>query len=150
MKIFSKFLTVNISKLNFWLLICIAKNFIWTTLKVIFSIFRFFAPSDSRFTNSCISAKICPIITNHTSMDILFTQLSDDVLISISKNWPLWLVLCSWVTYVLRTEEIEISICTYSSRKRLTGVREAGKYISTISCSNDKTEQRMSSTKWIN
>ncbi len=42
MKIFCKFLTVNISKLNFWLVICIAKNFIWTTLKVIFSIFRFF------------------------------------------------------------------------------------------------------------
>ncbi len=34
--------TVNISKLNFWLVICIAKNFIWTTLKAIFSIFWFF------------------------------------------------------------------------------------------------------------
>ncbi len=42
MKIFCKFPTVNISKLNFWLVICIAKNFIWTTLKMIFSIFRFF------------------------------------------------------------------------------------------------------------
>ncbi len=40
MKIFSKFPTVNISKLNFLLVICIAKNFIWTTLKAIFSIFR--------------------------------------------------------------------------------------------------------------
>ncbi len=39
MKIFCKFPTVNISKLNFWLVICIAKNFIWTTLKAIFSIF---------------------------------------------------------------------------------------------------------------
>ncbi len=39
MKIFCTFSTVNISKLNFWLVICIAKNFIWTTLKVIFSIF---------------------------------------------------------------------------------------------------------------
>ncbi len=57
MKIFCKFPTVNISKLNFWLVICIAKNFIWTTLKAIFSIFDFFAPSDSRFSNSCISAK---------------------------------------------------------------------------------------------
>ncbi len=28
-------------KLNFWLVICIAKNFIWTTLKAIFSIFRY-------------------------------------------------------------------------------------------------------------
>ncbi len=42
MNIFSKFPTVNISKLNFWLVICIAKNFIWTTLKMIFSIFWFF------------------------------------------------------------------------------------------------------------
>ncbi len=42
MKIFCKFPTVNISKLNFWLVICIAKNLIWTTLKAIFSIFRYF------------------------------------------------------------------------------------------------------------
>ncbi len=100
MKIFCKFPTVNISKLNFWLVICIAKNFIWTTLKAIFSIFRFFAPSDSDF-NSCISAKYCPIITNHTSMESLCIQLSDDVYISISINWPLWLVLWSRVTFVM-------------------------------------------------
>ncbi len=68
MKIFSKFPTVNISKLNFLLLICIAKNFIWLnlTLKMIFSIFKFF----------CILRfqifKYCPIITNHTSMERLF------------------------------------------------------------------------------
>ncbi len=37
-----KFPTVNISKLNFWLVICIDKNFIWTNLKIIVSIFRFF------------------------------------------------------------------------------------------------------------
>ncbi len=42
MNIFCKWPTVNISKLNFWLLICIAKNLIWTTLKAIFSVFRFF------------------------------------------------------------------------------------------------------------
>ncbi len=65
MKIFCTFLIVNISKLIFLLVICIAKNFIWTTSKAIFSIFRFFfAPSDSRFSNSCISAKYCPILTN--------------------------------------------------------------------------------------
>uniref|UniRef100_A0A673MDG8 CUB domain-containing protein n=1 Tax=Sinocyclocheilus rhinocerous TaxID=307959 RepID=A0A673MDG8_9TELE len=29
----------------------------------------FVAPSDSRFSNSCISAKYCPILTNHTSME---------------------------------------------------------------------------------
>ncbi len=38
-KIFFTFPTVNISKLNFVFVICIAKNFIWTTLKAIFSIF---------------------------------------------------------------------------------------------------------------
>ncbi len=42
MKIFCIFHTVNISKRNFLSVICIAKNIIWTTLKVIFSIFRFF------------------------------------------------------------------------------------------------------------
>ncbi len=73
MNMFCKFPVVNISKLNFWLVICISKNFIWTTLKMIFSIFRFF----------CILRfqifKYCPIITNHTSMERLFIQLSDDV-----------------------------------------------------------------------
>ncbi len=46
MKIFCKFPTVNISKLNYWLVICIAKNFIWTTLKMIFSIFWYFCTYD--------------------------------------------------------------------------------------------------------
>uniref|UniRef100_A0A672N3T4 phosphatidate phosphatase n=1 Tax=Sinocyclocheilus grahami TaxID=75366 RepID=A0A672N3T4_SINGR len=32
---------------------------------------NFFAPSDSRFSNSCISAKYCPILTNHTAMESL-------------------------------------------------------------------------------
>ncbi len=39
MKIFFQFYTVNILKLNFWLVICIAKDFIWTILK---ALFRFF------------------------------------------------------------------------------------------------------------
>ncbi len=36
----------------------------------------FFAPSDSRFSNSCISAKYCPILTNHTSTESLFIQIN--------------------------------------------------------------------------
>ncbi len=99
MKIFCKFLTVNISKLHFLLVICIAKNFIWTNFILFSQYFDFFAPSDSRFSNSCISAKYCPILTNHTSMGSLFIQLSDDVQILISKNWHLRLVLWSRVTY---------------------------------------------------
>ncbi len=39
----------------------------------------FFPPSDSRFLNSCISAKYCPILTNHTPMESLFIQLADEV-----------------------------------------------------------------------
>ncbi len=65
MKIFCTFLTVNISKLNFWLLICIAKNFIWTSLKMIFSIFRFFCTLRFQIY------KYCP---NHTSLEIWFIQ----------------------------------------------------------------------------
>ncbi len=76
-KIFSKFSTVNISKRNFWLVISIAKNFIWITSKVIFlNIWIFFAPSDSRFSNRLISAKYCPILANRTSIESLFIQLS--------------------------------------------------------------------------
>ncbi len=69
------FPTVNISKLNFWLVICIAKNFIWTTLKMIFSIFRFFCSSDSRL-QIIVSIEYCPIITNHISMQSNTKQLT--------------------------------------------------------------------------
>ncbi len=66
MKIFCKFPTVNISKLNFCLIICMAKNYILDNFKI-FSIFILF----------CTPAKYCPILTNHTSMESLFIQLSD-------------------------------------------------------------------------
>ncbi len=60
-----KIIRTLIKELNFSLVIFIAKNVFWTTLEVIFSIFSFsFAPSDSRFSNSCISAKYCHILTN--------------------------------------------------------------------------------------
>ncbi len=49
-------------------------------------IFSIFISQNSRFSNSCISAKYCPILTNHTSAKSLFVQLSDDV--SISKMNP--------------------------------------------------------------
>ncbi len=81
----------------FLLVVCIAKNFIWTVLK---AIFRFFCTLRFRFSNSCISAKYCPILTNPTSMESLFIQLSYAVYISISKDWHLWMVLGSRVTFV--------------------------------------------------
>ncbi len=57
MKIFCKFPTVNISKLNFWLVIWHAKNVCTLSFQI---------------SNSCITAKYCPILTNHTSMGSLF------------------------------------------------------------------------------
>ncbi len=84
MKIFCTLPTVNLSKLNLWLLICIGKDFIWTTLKSIFSIFR---PSDSRFSNSCISAKYCPILTNHTVQKNFFFKNINGNLIYSASRW---------------------------------------------------------------
>ncbi len=67
-------------KTYFLLVICIAKNFIWTTLKMIFSMLDFCTPSDSRFSNSCISD--------------LFIQLSCDVYITINKKRPIFILNC--------------------------------------------------------
>ncbi len=67
MKIFSKFLTVNISKRH----LCIAKNFIWTILKAIFSIFVFFMLPQIQDIQIVI---FCPnILTNHTMESVLFS-----------------------------------------------------------------------------
>ncbi len=60
-----------------------------TTLKMIFSIFRFFCT---------LRFQIFKYGPKHTSMEILYIQLSDDAYISVSQNWPLRLVLCSRVT----------------------------------------------------
>ncbi len=75
MKIFSKFPTVNILNLNFCFVICIAKNFIKTALRQFSQYLDFFAPSDSRFSNSCISDKYCPIITIHQWKAYLFQMM---------------------------------------------------------------------------
>ncbi len=63
MKIFSKCITVHISKLHL-------DNFKGNFLSI-------FASSDSRFSNSYVSANI--VQTNHTSMESLFIQLAEDV-----------------------------------------------------------------------
>ncbi len=103
MKIFCKFPTVNISKLNFLLVICIAKNFIWTTLKVIFSIFRF-----CRFSNSWISAKYTPILTNHTSIESLFIQF---------KKLALMTGFCGPGSHILWPPEVTRQHCIRSRLK---------------------------------
>ncbi len=101
-----KYIYIYIYIKQIGLVICIAKNLIWTTLKMIFSIFRFVMHPqipDLQIVVQYIS-QICPIITNHKSMERLFIQLSDDVYISedFCKNLHLWLVLwSSRVTYVL-------------------------------------------------
>ncbi len=66
MKIFCKFPTVNISKLNFYLVICIAKNLIWTTLKAIFLEIPDF---------QIVVSRPNIVLTNHTSMESVFIQL---------------------------------------------------------------------------
>ncbi len=84
------------------------KDLIWTTFKAIFSIFRFFCTLQCRFSNSCISAKYCPILTNHTSMESLFI----DVWISISKKLPYdWFCgpgsqICKVFCFTMKTENI--------------------------------------------
>ncbi len=78
MKIFSTFPIINISLNNYWLVICIAKNFILTTLKMIFSIFRCFCTPRFQIF------KYCP---NHTTMEILFIQLSDETMAIIHRSW---------------------------------------------------------------
>jgi len=52
----------------------------------LFSMFRFFASSDSRLLDSCVSAKYCPMLTNHTSMESSFIQLSRDVCLNLKKK----------------------------------------------------------------
>ncbi len=69
---------------------------------MIFSIFRFFCTLRFQIF------RYCPIITNHTSMEILFIQLSDYVYISISKNVHLRLVLWSRVTYNTYSDPVQI------------------------------------------
>ncbi len=92
--------TVNISKLNFWLVICIAKNLILTTLKMIFSIFRF----------CCILRfqiyKYCPIITNHTSMEIL---LFSSQMMHASQFWETGFVLQGHIYICILYKQIWIA-----------------------------------------
>uniref|UniRef100_A0A8C1GF36 ArfGAP with RhoGAP domain, ankyrin repeat and PH domain 3 n=1 Tax=Cyprinus carpio TaxID=7962 RepID=A0A8C1GF36_CYPCA len=62
----------------------------------------FFAPSDSRFSNSCISAKYCPILTNHTSMESLFSfQI---MYLSCSCETELW----DWMTNLLKAQNDDL------------------------------------------
>ncbi len=71
-----------IKKLYIWLVICIAKNFIWTNLKSDFlNILILFHPQIPDFE----IVVYFPILTNHTSMESLFIQLSDYIEILILK-----------------------------------------------------------------
>ncbi len=74
MKIFSKCPTVNVSKLNFWLVICIAKNLICTFLKLIFSIFRFSQICPDHNKPDINGKRICCCIDLKTLMTGLVLQ----------------------------------------------------------------------------
>ncbi len=63
-------------------------------LKIDFSIFRFFAPSDSRFSN---------IVPNHTSMEILFIQFQ---MMHTSQFHKHWLVCAPGSTHYIQSSYI--------------------------------------------
>ncbi len=63
MKIFCTFLNLNVYKYNFWLVICLAKNFLWTTLKMIFSIFRFILHSLAKLSGFVVQGHIYHVVS---------------------------------------------------------------------------------------
>ncbi len=87
MKIFCKFLTVNfLPFLPFYLVKCTAKNFIWTTLKMIFSIFRFFfAPSDSRFSNLYLGKILSDPNKTYINGNIIYSAFRCGINLNIEK-----------------------------------------------------------------
>ncbi len=82
MKILCTFPTINISKLHFWLVICIAKNFIWTTLKAIFSIFRFYCTLRFQIFSQILSSPNNPYI-NGKLIDSAFRLYTN---LNLEKN----------------------------------------------------------------
>ncbi len=132
MKIFWKIPAVNVSKSKFWLVICIAKNIIWTTLKAIFSIFRFLCTL--RFSNSSISDKYCPILTNHTAMKILCIILGlslEEVLLGIMDLYfgkkRQFEVKTHWCICSLQT-----TFCSFSFHKIIDGLESCGLLLSLL------------------
>ncbi len=91
MKIFSKFSTVNISKLNFWLVICIAKNFIWW--RWFSQYLDFLHPQIPDFQSN---------IEPYINGKMIYSAFR-----WCSLNWPVWPLLfcfvCSMVTFVNMT-----------------------------------------------
>jgi len=109
MKIFCQLCTVNISKLNFWLVICIAKNFIWTTLKMIFSIFRFFLhPQIPDFQ----------ILSDHNKPYINGNMIYSVFRCCINLNFEKWTLMTGFVLHnkvSSKSTNVETWIFTYPS-----------------------------------
>ncbi len=80
---------------------------IWPLQRQFSQYLIFFAPSDYRFSNSCISAKYCPILTNIDQWKAYLFSFQMMYTSQFSKNWPLWLVLWSLVTYVKPLKPLE-------------------------------------------
>ncbi len=74
--IFCTFRTVNIYKMYFWLVICIAKNFIWNLKSNFLNIRIFFYPKIPDFQ---IVISLQNIVRSQQAIENLFIQLSDDV-----------------------------------------------------------------------
>ncbi len=129
-------LYISYHKLNFWLVICIAKNLIWTTLKVIFSIFRFFCTLRFQIY------KYCSIITNHTSMQ---SYLFSVQMMHKSQFPKMYWVLCSRVTINKWLD----SVCRYEPRQML----KADAVTALMSLSSQSLRgiwsQQMFSSSWV-
>ncbi len=80
----------TILKIKFWLLICIAKNLIWTTLKIIFSIFWFFCILRFQIYKYLYLSQI---LSYHNKPTVQWCKNLN------FENEPVWLVLWSRVTY---------------------------------------------------
>ncbi len=80
--------------MNLLLVICIAKNFIWTTWKTIFSLY-IYCTLRLQIFNSYISVKYCHILKKHTSMESLWCCIN----LNLKKLTRL--VLLSRVTFYI-------------------------------------------------
>ncbi len=100
-----------------WLVICIAKKFIWTTLKLIFStkIF-FFAPSDFRYSNRSLYIGQILFYPNKPYINGKHIHIRWCINLNVED---LWLVLWSRVTYgiTVYVATVCIFICSFIKTK---------------------------------
>ncbi len=92
--------SVNISKRNFWSVICIAKNLIWSNLNAIFSIFRFFCTLRIQIFKQLYLGQIFSYHNKpYINRKLMYSAFRCCINLEISKHlplyrWALWWALC--------------------------------------------------------